>query len=138
MFPDHSGGEEEKPWSGGGGWKPPSGGNRPQGGYGKPIVGGGRPPSGQNWPQNGGYPQSGSIKPQSKGLKVLYSWKQMDYTFPNDSMRQEMLKNQLFIPKNTLILDVDVYGKSICKSFALIKLVQVFIIFWSNKVPKNA
>lgn len=43
-------------------------------------------------------------------LEVIYSWKQVDFEFPNNKMREEMIRNQQFIPKNNLILDMDVYG----------------------------
>lgn len=43
-------------------------------------------------------------------LEVIFSWKQVDFEFPNSNMREEMIRNQQFIPRNNLILDVDVYG----------------------------
>lgn len=47
----------------------------------------------------------------SSPMKTLYSWKQLDFTFPNDNVRQQMIRNQEFIPINTMILDSDVYGE---------------------------
>lgn len=43
-------------------------------------------------------------------FEVIYSWKQVDFEFPDRNKREEMIRRQQFIPKNNLILDMDVYG----------------------------
>lgn len=46
----------------------------------------------------------------SNPFEVIYSWKQVDFEFPYSNTREEMIRSQQFIPKNNLILDMDVYG----------------------------
>lgn len=46
----------------------------------------------------------------SNPFEVIYSWKQVDFEFPDSNTREEMIRRQQFIPKNNLILDMDVYG----------------------------
>lgn len=98
-----------------------------------------RPPSGRparpNQPPN--YSGSdyepfifeGDITKDSSPMKTLYSWKQLDFTFPDNNMREQMIRNQQFIPINTMILDSDIYGKLfILKIFRKNQELEDFVI----------
>lgn len=43
-------------------------------------------------------------------MEVLYSWKQIDLDFPTSALRDEYISSGQFIPKNNVILDVDVWN----------------------------
>ncbi|KAG8241409.1 cuticle pigmentation [Homalodisca vitripennis] len=43
-------------------------------------------------------------------MEVLYSWSQVDFTFPSSALREVYLAGGHFIPKHNVIIDVDVWG----------------------------
>ncbi|KAG8262359.1 cuticle pigmentation [Homalodisca vitripennis] len=42
-------------------------------------------------------------------MRVMYSWREVDFTYRFQGARDILITKQLFIPRNNLILDVDVY-----------------------------
>lgn len=46
---------------------------------------------------------------QNTKLQEVFSWKHVDFDFPDESARQEALKNEDFIPKNNLPLGLEVW-----------------------------
>jgi len=56
----------------------------------------------------GQQPESTSDSP----MKVIYSWRTVDFTFQNDGDRERMIQTRQFVPLNCLVLDVDVYETS--------------------------
>ena len=42
-------------------------------------------------------------------LKSIYSWKALDFAFPNEHARLTAINNRVFIPGSPLPIDVDVY-----------------------------
>lgn len=46
-------------------------------------------------------------------LKLVYSWKSLEFDYPNEAARQEAIKKGEFIPGDPVPIDVDVIrGKS--------------------------
>lgn len=43
-------------------------------------------------------------------MEVLYSWKQIDLNFLSSALRDDYISSGQFIPKNNVILDVDVWN----------------------------
>lgn len=43
-------------------------------------------------------------------MEVLYSWKQIDLNFLTSALRDDYISSGQFIPKNNVILDVDVWN----------------------------
>lgn len=43
-------------------------------------------------------------------MEVLYSWKEIDLNFPTSALRDLYISRGQFIPKNNVILDVDVWN----------------------------
>lgn len=50
----------------------------------------------------------GSAAPQ---LKLVNEWKTIDFSFPNEKVRQDAIVNRDFIPGNAVPIDVDVHYK---------------------------
>ncbi|XP_046686999.1 LOW QUALITY PROTEIN: protein yellow-like [Homalodisca vitripennis] len=50
-------------------------------------------------------------RPTRNPMQVMYSWREVDFTFPNQNARDNLITTKLFIPRNNLILDVDVYDE---------------------------
>lgn len=44
-------------------------------------------------------------------LRVLYSWKSLDFAFPNDLTRQLAIREGRFIPGAAVPIDVDFYHR---------------------------
>lgn len=47
----------------------------------------------------------------NKKMEVLYHWKSVDFLFPNDRMRKQMISTGQFVPGNSIPLDVDTWQK---------------------------
>lgn len=43
-------------------------------------------------------------------METLYAWTHVDFTFPTEALRDAYIANGDFIPKNNLIIDVDVWS----------------------------
>lgn len=43
-------------------------------------------------------------------LRVAYQWKMIDYDFPSDEYKNNLIKEGDFIPENNLPLGLEVYG----------------------------
>lgn len=44
-------------------------------------------------------------------LQSVFEWKDLEYGFPTEADRQFALNNRLYIPRNGIPIDVDVYNK---------------------------
>ena len=49
------------------------------------------------------------ISESEQSFKSVGEWKQLDYSFPNDQVRQMAIKNGQFIAANAVPIDVDVH-----------------------------
>lgn len=48
----------------------------------------------------------------SAELKLVNEWKIVDFSFPNEIVRQYALASGAFVPGNPVLIDVDVHYKS--------------------------
>ncbi|XP_077289908.1 protein yellow-like [Arctopsyche grandis] len=44
-------------------------------------------------------------------LRVAFEWKQLDFAYPNEQMREEAIKNEDFIPENNIPVGLEVSGE---------------------------
>ena len=44
---------------------------------------------------------------------VVYSWKQVDFQFPSEQNREELIASKEFIPSNNVIAGIKVYGENV-------------------------
>lgn len=67
---------------------------------------------------------------QSSKLQEVYSWKELDFDYPDKLARSEAIRNGSFIPGALVPIDTDVYyGKTYFKKkFLLFFEIQVFNI----------
>jgi hypothetical protein len=42
-------------------------------------------------------------------LKIAYQWKQMDFEYPNEQLRQEAIDSKAFIPENVIPVGLEVF-----------------------------
>lgn len=63
-------------------------------------------------------------------LKEIYSWKSLDFAFPNDYMRQQAIREGSFIPGAPVPIDVDFYHKDKQGSVVFITIPRI-----QNGVP---
>ncbi|XP_066588544.1 protein yellow-like [Prorops nasuta] len=70
---------------------------------------------------------SGITTPNEHSFKTIYSWKQIDFNFPNESIRNAYLASGGYIPENNMPLGLNVWQN---KMF-------ITVPRWRNGVPFN-
>lgn len=59
---------------------------------------------------------------QVKPLKMLYQWREMEFQFPSQEDRENAILNNVYIPGNSVPIDVDVDYRGIIVAVISFKL----------------
>jgi len=62
-------------------------------------------------------------------LKNIYSWKALEFAFPNEHARENAIREGRFIPGTPVPIDVDFYHKGFTNNFYIILNRNCFISF---------
>lgn len=63
---------------------------------------------------------------QLKSLKALAEWKEMEFEFPSNDIRESAILNNLYIPGNSVPIDVDVDYRRNYQFFIIFFKIQPF------------